>query len=85
MTLVCSHKNQSFLESFSFAILGFFNAIKTKVLLKYLSNLVNYICTLNSVVIGVFNQIKYNVNFIQFKFHNILIIPILTYNSTSIG
>ena len=37
------------------------------------------------VVIGVFNQIKYNVNFIQFKFHNILIIPILTYNSTSIG
>ena len=38
-----------------------------------------------TVVIGVFNQIKYNVNFIQFKFHNILIIPILTYNSTSIG
>ena len=37
------------------------------------------------VVIGVFNQIRYNVNFIQFKFYNILTIPILTYNRTSIG
>ena len=40
---------------------------------------------LNIVVIGVFNQIKYNVNFIHFKFYSILTIPILTYNSTSIG
>ena len=38
-----------------------------------------------NVVIGVFKQIKYNVNFIHFKFHNILTILIFTYNSTSIG